>query len=251
MQHPLVGVAKHSEKLEQLAATIIEERPSLVGFSCYMWNVNFFDLASRLRLALPETLLAFGGPEMARDYVEQGKYDDFAMNFCISGEGELTFLELLRALSQDTPDFAGILGLAYRLNDQESFSLNQARIPFKSLEQVPSPISSGVVDDEVLFRSKVEANLETQRGCTLRCSYCIYHKDMSRIAYNAVERTLQEVTYVINKGVKRIRFVDANFSSDLEHAKKVMHGLIKNRFETKLMFELIPGFIDEELASNT
>ncbi len=64
-----------------------------------------------------------------------------------------------------------------------------------------------------------------------------------------MDRVIDEVRYVINKGVKRIRFVDANFSSNMDYAKTVMKGLIKNQFETRLMFELIPGFIDEELAA--
>jgi radical SAM superfamily enzyme YgiQ (UPF0313 family) len=101
----------------------------------------------------------------------------------------------------------------------------------------------------VLARPGVEANIETQRGCTLRCSYCIYHKDMNKIAYGDAERVVEEVAYCVARGVRKVRFVDANFSSDLGHAKAVLRGLIARRFELKLMFELIPGFLDRELAA--
>lgn len=249
IQHPLVNVTREAEEVLALADRIQSESPDLVGFSCYMWNVNVLQaLARELRKRLPDCLLLWGGPEMATTYVKEGKYDDYEMDFCISGEGELTFLELLRNLSFNAPTLEDINGLAFRHADSGSFVVNDKRVPFSSLLEVPSPFLSGVVDDEVLFRDRVQANLETQRGCSLRCSYCIYHKDMSKISYSSAERTMDEVRYVINKGVKDIRFVDANFSSSLDHAKAVMRGMIEGRFEARLMFELIPGFIDEELA---
>ena len=250
IQHPLIQSEQQGDKVVELAAQIVAQDPELVGFSCYMWNVNVFgELARVLRTRLPHTKIVWGGPEIATDYLTEGRYDDLEGDFCISGEGELTFLELLRHLTFGAPALGAIAGLSFREGDQRSFTANERRLPFKSLREIPSPFLSGVVDDEVLFRRKVQANIETQRGCNLRCSYCIYHKDMSRISYADVERTLDEVAYVVNKGVRDIRFVDANFSSTLDHAKAVMRGLIKRRFETKLMVELIPGFVDEELAA--
>lgn len=250
IQHPLINVTKHADAVPRLADRIVQQAPHLIGFSCYMWNVNVFrDLAHMLRQRLPESKIVWGGPEIATDYLSQGNYDNLDADFCVSGEGELTFLELLRNLTSEAPALTSIPGLSYRKHGARTFTINAKRIPFKSLREVPSPFLTGVVDDEVLLRRKVQANLETQRGCNLRCSYCIYHKDMDRISYSDVSRTIDEVAYVINKGIKDIRFVDANFSSDLDHAKAVMRELIRRRFETKLMFELIPGFIDEELAT--
>lgn len=247
IQHPLINVTQTSEKLPLLAEQIVVHKPEMVGFSCYMWNVDVLrELTKRLRDWLPETSILCGGPEMATDYLREGKYDEFEMDFCISGEGELTFLELLRNFTSGRPELASIHGLSFRERGQ-AFTVNDKRIPFKSL--IESPFLAGVVDDEVLFRRNVEVNIETQRGCNLRCSYCIYHKDMDRISYSGVDRTIAEVRYIINKGAKKIRFVDANFGSSLEHAKAVMQGLIREKFEAKLMFELIPGFLDEELTA--
>jgi radical SAM superfamily enzyme YgiQ (UPF0313 family) len=250
IQRPLIGMNQVGEKLSALAREVIAHRPELVGFSCYMWNVKLFtQLAGLLRTELPHVRILWGGPEIATDYLAEGNFDDTDADFCISGEGELTFLELLQHLAFGTPALDRIPGLSFREPGKSSFTINERRVPFPSLSLIPSPFLSGVVEDEVLFRRKVQANIETQRGCSLRCSYCIYHKDMDRISYADVQRTIEEVAYVVNKGVRDVRFVDANFSSSLEHAKAVMRSLIERRFETKLMFELIPGFIDEELAA--
>ena len=167
----------------------------------------------------------------------------------MSGEGELTFLELLKHLESGKPELYDIDGLSHRSNTKIPFIINSKRKPFKSLSEIPSPFLGGIVDEDVLARNGVEANLETQRGCNLRCSYCIYHKDMDRVSYSEIDRIIKEVRYVTDRGVKKIRFVDANFGSNKDHAKLVMKGLIKEKFETGLFFELIPGFIDEELAA--
>lgn len=250
VQHPLINVTQQAERVPKLAEQIIAQAPEFVCFSCYMWNSGAFgELAKILRARLPGVKIVWGGPEIATEYLLEGKYNDLDADFCVSGEGERTFLELLQHLTDGSPALSEINGLSYREGGIGAFKVNTKREPFKSLLDVPSPFLSGSVDDEVLLRRSVQANIETQRGCSLRCSYCIYHKDMDQISYSSVERTIDEVRYCINKGVRNIRFVDANFSSDLDHAKSVMRALVKERFETKLMFELIPGFIDDELAS--
>ena len=253
IQHPLIihDFTHHAimqTKVNALANHIMQYQPQVVAFSCYMWNIKVVEkLSIILRQQSPNALLVWGGPEMATDYVVQGKYNQHEIDYCITGEGELTFLELLQHLTSQSPSLENIPGLSYRKNDR--FHVNPKRLPFKSLMQIPSPYFNNVVDLDVLHRPNVEANIETQRGCSLRCAYCIYHKDMGKITYSHVQRVVDEVRYVCSHGVKRIRFVDANFSSDLTHAKQIVRALIQYNIEARIMFELIPGFIDEELTS--
>ena len=252
IQCPLInpGEKHNKKKLSDLSNEIISKKPNLIGFSCYMWNIDcFYKIAEDIKNRLPSTKILLGGPEIATEYVHNSHFDKYAIDYCVSGEGELTFLELLQHLENGKPAITDIAGLAHRSNGNMPFTLNSKRKPFKSLSEIPSPFLKGIVDEDVLARKGVEANLETQRGCNLRCSYCIYHKDMDRVSYSETERIIKEVRYVTDRGVKKIRFVDANFSSNKNHAKSVMKGLIRERFKTSLFFELIPGFIDEELAS--
>ena len=252
VQKPLInfGEKYNKKKLSNLVNEIISKKPNLVGFSCYMWNIDsFLKIAEDIKKILPEVKILLGGPEIATEYVKNSYFDKYQIDFCVSGEGELTFSELLKYLESGKPKINDIDGLSHRPNTKLPFVVNSKRKPFKSIAEIPSPFLGGIVDEDVLARSGVEANLETQRGCNLRCSYCIYHKDMDRVAYSEIERIIKEVRYVTDRGVRKIRFVDANFSSDKKHAKLVMKGLIKEKFKTSLFFELIPGFIDEELAS--
>jgi radical SAM superfamily enzyme YgiQ (UPF0313 family) len=244
------GSEAADEMIAQTVEAIVRSEPELVGFSVYMWNVNVFrTIAKMLRQRLPSARIVMGGPEIASDYIREGKYDDFDADFLCYGEGEATFRDLLRHLSGGAPAIGDILGLAFRKEPSSAFVLNPPRPLFKTLQELPSPYLNGIVDDELLARPKLEANLETQRGCTLKCTYCIYHKDMPKITYNTLDRVIEEAKFVNHQhGVKKIRFVDANFTSDLPFAKQVMRGLIDAKIEAQLMFELIPGFIDEEIA---
>ena len=250
IQHPLIGDWRKDELLSDLANEIVDRKPSLVGFSCYMWNIQgFLEIASELSSRLPNARILLGGPEISREYVQQSYFDEYAVDYCVSGEGEQTFLDVLNHLKNANPVLEDITGLSHRSQRNVPFTVNPKRTMLKSITDIPSPYLEGVVDEEVLARKNVEANLETQRGCNLKCSYCIYHKDMDRVQYSEVERVIDEVRYVTERGVKRIRFTDANFGSKKKFAKSVMKGLIRERFKTRLFTELIPGFIDEELAS--
>ncbi|MCH7743257.1 MAG: cobalamin-dependent protein [Proteobacteria bacterium] len=251
IQSPLINVMQQNVEVPKLVEQIIAKKPQIVGFSCYMWNLNVFkEIAKELKKEIPNAWIVWGGPEMTKDYIDEGKYADFEMDIAISGEGERTFLQFTQYATYGEPALSEVPGLSFReKGSKEHFTINGPSEPFKTLLEVPSPFLTGVVDDEILFRRKMQVNIETQRGCSLRCSYCIYHKDMSKISYSTSDRVIDEVQYVINKGVKNLRFVDANFTSELEHAKNIMRGFIDRKFETKLMFELIPGFIDEEMAA--
>ena len=244
------GSAVAEQMTQQAIDLIVKSEPELVGFSVYMWNVNVFKgIARTLRRVLPNAKIVMGGPEIASDYIREGNYDDFEADYLVYGEGEATFRDLLLHLAGGPLAIHEVAGLAYRPEPGAGFKLNDPRPLFKSLQGLPSPYLNGVVDQELLERPKLEANLETQRGCTLKCTYCIYHKDMPKITYNAVDRVIEEAKFVsVRNGVRRIRFVDANFTSDLPFAKQIMRGLIDAKIEARLMFELIPGFIDEEIA---
>ena len=254
IQEPLINadmIEKNAKnRIVKLLELIIDEKPDLLVLSCYCWNRKVFQkITQEIRTKLPKTLILWGGPEVVRQDILDCKLDDLEADYFVFGEGEETFYELLKYLTFGEPTLSEILGLSYLNRIDNDFVVNEKRPPFKSLNEIPSPYLTGHVDDEVLSRDGIEAIIETQRGCSLRCAYCVYHKDMNKISYASVDqRVLDEVLFLCSKGVKSIRFADANFTSDLTHAKNIMRNLIDKRVESNLYMELIPGFIDEEFA---
>src|SRR5438552_3310221 len=69
---------------------ILERQPWLVGFTCYLWNIDrTLWVAEQLKARRPEMLIVLGGPEITPDndrVLRTGSQDDAAL-----GEDEQTF----------------------------------------------------------------------------------------------------------------------------------------------------------------
>ena len=60
IQHPLINVNRKDMEVLPLIDRIVNAKPDLVGFSCYMWNVNVFDeIAQALRKRIPVKIIDF------------------------------------------------------------------------------------------------------------------------------------------------------------------------------------------------
>src|SRR5207249_8674597 len=73
-----------------LAMALAERKPWLVGFSCYLWNIErTLWIARELKRLRPEVRIVLGGPEITADnaWVLENEVVDFA----VIGEGEQTF----------------------------------------------------------------------------------------------------------------------------------------------------------------
>ncbi len=80
-----------------LVEEILARDPWMVGFSCYLWNINrTLWICEQLKARKPELQIVIGGPEVTSDnawVLESGCID-----YAVIGEGEQTFSELLSAL---------------------------------------------------------------------------------------------------------------------------------------------------------
>ena len=76
IQSPLIGLFNRAKLLSDLTDKIVAYEPNLVGFSCYMWNIEgFLKIAKKLKKRLPDTRILLGGPEIATEYVKQSYFD--------------------------------------------------------------------------------------------------------------------------------------------------------------------------------
>ena len=79
---------------------IVRRRPDLLGVSLYTWNSErSLSLVARARAALPRTLVVAGGPEVQKDNLWALEHP--AVDIAVFGEGEQTFVALLRAVLDD------------------------------------------------------------------------------------------------------------------------------------------------------
>ena len=263
LQQPLITKVNEGLEFNNFLSKL-SGKYDIVAFSCYMWGIEYIKSAIlELKKMQPAPWIVVGGPEISSDWIAENRYTDLHADLFCVGEGERAFASILKFHQT-----GNIMDLSSEIHVSDSFRIReklpkreslvkgrltnrQARENFgehNNFQNLISPYLSGVVDEYVLKRPNIQANIETQRGCSLKCTYCIYHKDMPKVIYRDPSTVLDEAIYLNKKGVHKLRLTDANFGSSLPYAKKIIEGFISKKLKFELMVELIPGFIDTELA---
>lgn len=83
---------------QRIWASIMEEHPDVVAFSCYIWNRGqVLNLISDLKKARPDTNIIVGGPEVSYEQSE-ADFKAAGAEFIIKGEGEGKLPPLLKTI---------------------------------------------------------------------------------------------------------------------------------------------------------
>jgi anaerobic magnesium-protoporphyrin IX monomethyl ester cyclase len=237
-----VQIAEYTIKdpLLNIVSDLYERRPDVVGFSCYIWNIEeTIRVASMLRKVLPAVRIVFGGPEVSYD-VEHWQTRLTAVDFIVVGEGEETFRHLLEEL-QGAQKFHFVYGLAYRKADGQPV-INPPR-PKLKLDEIPSP-HRFAADVPALAQRVVY--FETSRGCPFSCSFCLSSIEVG-VRYFSMERTKADLLYLIQAGAKLIKFVDRTFNIRREYALEIFQFLIEHHGGCVFQFEITADIMRPEV----
>lgn len=204
-----------NEHVERIAGEIFEAKAEVIGFSCYIWNLaETIAVIRRLRPVCLDTRFVLGGPEVSYDAGEFLK-EHPEVDAVVYGEGEETFLELLRVW-QEKQDPKEILGLAWRelTPDGQRIRLNPPR-PLAPLSE--SPIPYEVKED---FRGRL-VYVETTRGCPFHCQYCL-SSTLPGVRYLDSETFRIILKRLLIYGARTIKFVDRTFNVQKKHAFQIL-----------------------------
>lgn len=197
-----------------LVEAILAGEPSVVGFSCYLWNIDrTLWIAERLKERRPELLVVLGGPEISGDnaWVLNHRCIDVA----VVGEGEQTFADLLEQLKDGGSPRPGPQGLYVR---GRSLGPPPFRHPLPSLDEISSPYLEGILDaaDEKLLL------LETIRGCIFNCKFCYYPKSYDGLYFVPEEKIVANLRHATERGVTEVVLLDPTLNQ-----RKDFHGFLK------------------------
>src|SRR4051812_32194469 len=107
-----------------LVNTIIARQPDVVGVSLYTWNSErSLDIIRRVKERLPGLRVVVGGPEVQKDNLWVLQHP--AIDVAVVGEGEQTFVDLLRLWSR------------YRSGDDLCVPVLGASADESSLDHIP------------------------------------------------------------------------------------------------------------------
>ncbi|BCJ86517.1 B12-binding domain-containing radical SAM protein [Effusibacillus dendaii] len=224
---------------ERIAADIYKQKPDLVGFSCYIWNITeTIAVIKRLKKVLPRLKIVLGGPEVTyetKEFLERHPEVDFV----VVGEGEQTFLELLQAVSVGR-GAEGIRGVSYREGDLIWENPPRAWLP--DLNVIPSPYQNRFeeLENRIVY-------YECSRGCPFKCQYCLSSIE-DGVRYFDIERVKRELKTLIDVGVRQIKFVDRTFNLHKRYALEIFQFLIENRKETTFHFEITADILHPDVV---
>lgn len=196
-----------------LVDAIDADRPDVLGFTCYLWNVvRTLHVARALKARRPQLVVILGGPEITAD--NDWVLADDAIDFAVFGEGEQTFAEWLAwlAAGSDRAALGRIAGLGYR--DGARFVRNAPRTPMSDLAPISSPYREGILD----AGEAEQLLLETVRGCIFRCKFCYYPKAYDSQFFLAAEHVRGDLAHARDRGVREVFLLDPTLNQRKDFA---------------------------------
>lgn len=229
-----------NEPVEQAAQRIIDQKPQVIGLSCYIWNImQNRKLIRLIKDKLPDAVIVLGGPEVSY-HAEEVLRQEPLVQYVISGEGEKPFALLLNAI-QAGEEPKNIPGLCYRQNGEVVVSA-----PYTPQEEPPSPYT------EQYFKALNGriAYFESSRGCPYSCAFCLSGR-CGGARFFELERTKKELLLLANSGTQTVKFVDRTFNANRKRAVDLIRFILQN-YGTAIPkgvcfhFEVAGDLLDEE-----
>ncbi len=217
---------------------IKNDRPDIVGVTSTTENrFQSFKLIQIAREAYPQALTIMGGPH-ASMAAEDTLTHIAALDVVVRGEGELTMLELCRALenNKDLSVLKQIAGISFRL-DGQVFS-NPARPPIADLDSLPYPAFHLIPFKKYNFKIEVPgqgrleaANMMTSRGCPFNCNFCATPVNWGRaVRARSPLHVVDEIEFLIEKyGARVIYFYDDTFNLSHRRMEEISSLIIERR----------------------
>jgi len=241
---------------EDVLEALRELRPDVVGLSAMTYEAGcMHGVARGITRELPGTTIVAGGPHPS--VADEDVMADPAVDFCVRGEGEHTFIELMEGLAEGREDWSGCAGLNWRTPDGEP-RREVDRPPPDDLDELPMP-AWDLIDHPkyhdmprggLIYAHKEFATMFSSRACPWRCTYC-HNSYGKKFRARSAESVLAEIDYLVqNHGVKELVFMDDIFNLRPERASAIARGLIERDYGLKMTFPngLRGDILSEELV---
>ena len=222
-----VNPAWKSELIEELG-----KKPICVGVSVIASHVLNSIKISEFIKHKADVPVVWGGaiPQVAPEMV----LEERCVDIIVTGEGEITFYELCKALKNKDP-LSNILGIGYK--EDGRIKLNAPR-PYINLDNFADlPFHLIEMNRYGKYLKGARFSMETSRSCTNQCTFCInaikvkekpYISDHTVYRAMSADVVLERIQFLIrNYGVSTISMMDENLFCDLERCEKICKGIIE------------------------
>ena len=229
----LIDQAAMGFNLTQIVKWIKKKDPDILGFSTLTASGSGISAALtsiEVKKWNPNIKIVFGNRHVNHnDYRILNKYPE--VDICVRDEGEITFMELVRALEKNQ-SLKDINGLTYR--DNGKIQRNEERSLIKDLDAIPFPDRKGLGIEYkgsfggLEFAPEGFTSMVSSRGCPYQCSFC-YGKRTVGFRTRSVENIMEEILFLESEGYKFLNFVDDNFTVSKKRVIKLCRLMKKHK----------------------
>ena len=222
-----------------ILSDITEHDIDVLGFACYIWNIEMtLHVVDMVKAVRPDIKIVLGGPEVsftADELLERCPNIDYI----VQGEGEEAFHALVTALQLGNDGVDPVIpGVRGRRDGSILGSLEAVEV--SDLSSIPFPYTEEDMED---LEHKI-IYYESSRGCPFSCQYCL-SGNKNTVRFFPQERTLEELQWFIDHGVKQVKFVDRTFNCAPHHHRPLMEFMRDSDTDMNFHLEMEPELMTE------
>lgn len=233
-----------NDKIDRVLEEILRQKPDLVAFSCYIWNIQFVKkVAALIKLVDSKIEIIYGGPEVSYD--SEAFLKENPGDYVIEGEGEVTFKEFInwklvtaiddKSNNEKKYNIRNILGLYYRNHGIIGYNGKRSLM---DMNEVVFPYKEEELTKKIVY-------YEASRGCPFNCKYCL-SSTTHGVRFLNTERVKRELNFLIDKEVRLIKFVDRTFNCNSKFALEIWEYLININTDITFHFEISADILNRQ-----
>ncbi|HDZ90241.1 MAG TPA: B12-binding domain-containing radical SAM protein, partial [Deltaproteobacteria bacterium] len=215
---------------------LTRKRPDVIGFSVFHANRwGALEVAQVARQIDPRVTIVFGG--IGATFLWKHFLTHFKqVDFCVLGEGEYPFLNLIREIERgDKSGFEKIPGIAFRENNRIVRTPTPA--PIEELDRLPVP-----------SKYFTYQHVTSTRGCPGNCTFCGSPKFWGRrVRFHSPGYFVDQLALLNKRGVNFFYFSDDTFMLKKDRVKEICRLIIEKGLRISWAAISHVNLVDEEV----
>ena len=222
-----------------ILSDITEHDIDILGFACYIWNIEMtLHVVDMVKAVRPDIKIVLGGPEVSFTSDELLTRCP-NIDYIVQGEGEEAFHALVTALHLGNDGLDPVIPGVRGRRDGSILGSTEA-VEVRDLSTIPFPYTEEDMED---LEHKI-IYYESSRGCPFSCQYCL-SGNKNTVRFFPQERTLKELQWFIDHGVKQVKFVDRTFNCAPHHHRPLMEFMRDSDTDMNFHLEMEPELMTE------
>ena len=205
---------------EKIKEILVEKKPDVIGFSILHGNRwGGLELARIAKQIDPRVTIVFGG--VGATFLWEHFLTHFSdVDYVVIGEGEHTFLNLIRQLESGHPGaIASLSGLAFRKDGRAVRTPDAPSITPR--DDLPDPA-----------RYFTYQHLSLTRGCAGDCNFCGSPRFWGRhVRFHSADYFVDQIQRLYQKGIHFFYFSDDTFTVNKKRAIEVCKKIIEKELD--------------------